>query len=76
MPTRASPARATRLNIRRALAARGGGAHVEPLLRAQLLDQQDLRDAELGADMGYDLAVDEVLLEADVSGGQASDVLC
>ncbi len=49
------------------------GAHVEPLLRAQLLDEEDLRDAQLGADVRDDLAVDKVLLEAHVPGGGVSE---
>jgi hypothetical protein len=38
--------------------------HIEPLLRAHLLHQQDLGDSELHAHVRDRLAVDEVLLQA------------
>ena len=44
-----------------------GDAYIEALLRAELFDEQDLRNAELGPYVRHDLAVDKVLLEADMA---------
>jgi L-rhamnose isomerase len=40
--------------------------HVKSLLRAHLLDQEHLRNAQLNTDMGDRLAVHEVLLQTNV----------
>jgi hypothetical protein len=42
--------------------------HIEPLLRAHLLDEQHLRDPQLHSHMRDGFAVDEVLLEPNVPG--------